>query len=199
MSKYCSVVSLQTIDLYSCKMLPDRSCFQMTSVPFFRSPCRWCSEGGEWGYKGWEVKLPIRGTSVAWVAVSSAGILWIDTDLFWVRMRSIGIIDTSEKHYWGLFDSTIILVEDKPIFTGNSHKFVENICHVLCYPFHEQLHHLWSQSLHYTGWGSGPSSIVRCPVHRLGPRGEADKSEPTPWCVEGHEQWWLIVKDYMHR
>ena len=40
-------------------------------------------------------------------------------------MSSICIIDTSEKHYGGLFDSTVILVEDKPMFIGDSHEFVE--------------------------------------------------------------------------
>ena len=45
------------------------------------------------------------------------------TDL--LRMSSSGFIDTSEKHYGGLFDSTLILVEDKPMFVGDSHAFVE--------------------------------------------------------------------------
>ena len=40
-------------------------------------------------------------------------------------MLASGIIHTSKKHYRGLFDSTLILVEDKPIFMGKSHEFVE--------------------------------------------------------------------------
>ena len=42
------------------------------------------------------------------------------TNYFRVRMSSIGIIDTSQKHYRGLFDSTLVLVEDKPMFKGDS-------------------------------------------------------------------------------
>ena len=42
-----------------------------------------------------------------------------------VRMNSIGIIDTSGKHYRGLFDSTLILVEDEAMYVGDSHEFVE--------------------------------------------------------------------------
>ena len=45
-------------------------------------------------------------------------------DLFRVRVGSSGIIDTP-KYYRGLFYSTLILVEDKHIFTGDCHEFVE--------------------------------------------------------------------------
>ena len=46
-------------------------------------------------------------------------------DIFRVRISSRGIIDTSEKHCRGLFDSTLISVEDKSMFMGDSHEFVE--------------------------------------------------------------------------
>ena len=49
------------------------------------------------------------------------------TDLFRVRMSSIGIIDTSEKHYGGLFDSTLIPVEDKLMFTSDPNEFVKHL------------------------------------------------------------------------
>ena len=40
-------------------------------------------------------------------------------------MSSISIIDTAEKHYGDLFHSTLVPVEDKPMFMGDSHEFVE--------------------------------------------------------------------------
>ena len=46
-------------------------------------------------------------------------------DLCRVRMGCSGIIDTFKKYYGGLFDSTLIPVEDKSMFTGDSHEFVE--------------------------------------------------------------------------
>ena len=38
-------------------------------------------------------------------------------DLFRVRVSFSGVRDASEKHYRGLFDGTLIFVEDKSMFT----------------------------------------------------------------------------------
>ena len=49
-------------------------------------------------------------------------------------MSSSGIMDTPEKYYGGLLDSTLIPVEDKSRFTGDSHEFVEMFLMFLVIP-----------------------------------------------------------------
>ena len=145
----------------------------MNSVPFFSSPCRGAVKEESESYEEWQVSYKseelLQLTLLSW----GAGILW----------RSV------LQHTCPCWRQAH--------FQGQLSWICGDTCHVPCCPFHEQLHHLQCQSLHHSWWESGPSSIGRCPVHRLGPGGDAHKSEPSQWCVEGHEQWWLrIVKEY---
>ena len=102
-------------------------------------------------------------------------------------MSSSGIIDTSKKNDRGLFDSTLTPVEDKSMFMSNSHEFVDMFVmflvilsmnnYIICNANHsiavgkDLVNHSLEDVL-------GPGQVPR----------EADKPEPTPWCVEGNEQ-----------
>ena len=95
--------------------------------------------------------------------------LWTALTFSGSRWASSGVIDTSEKYYRGLFDSTCIHVEDMSIFTGNSHEFVEtfvmflvilSINYIICNVYHsiaadeDLVHHLLEAFL-CTGYAPG--------------------------------------------
>ena len=102
-------------------MLP--GLFQINSAPFFSSPCRVQLRRR---VRVWRVTgmLAIWGSSVVeflpWV-LASCGMHWPFQSQDGLHCHHRHIWKTLQKSVWQL----LILVEDKPMLTGNSHEFVE--------------------------------------------------------------------------
>ena len=118
------------------------------------------------------------------------------TELFWVRMSSIGIIDTSKNTMEVCLTAYLYLLKTSPCSQVTLMNLWRHLsCSLSSFPWTTTSSVMpitppqWVRIWSINHWK------ISC--EQAKPPGEVDKSEPSPWWLEGHEHWWLIVKDYV--
>ena len=151
-----------------CQILPDKS--YSRRILFLSSAAHvGCSEGGEWVYEGWQISYQFEEL-LQFSCCPGCQHLVDCTDLFGVRMSSIGIINTSKN------TTEVCLTAHLPLLKTDPHSWVTlmNLWTIVMFPLILSMNnYIVCNANHSNTVGEDlvHHPLEECLVHRLGSRG----------------------------